>query len=126
MEKVEKVLEAVKALEAKHREALDAIAKENGFADYDALVAGFEEKVATKAKRAVKKAKATSSVPKKQRKARAKLTPQIKLEIAKAYMERGEKTAAEIAAKFGVSQFTVYKVATTKMKKPAGFVVGSV
>jgi len=61
--------------------------------------------------------KKTPAASKKQRKARAKLTREIKLEIAKAYMERGDKTAAEIAAKYGVSQYTVYKLAKTEVNK---------
>jgi len=53
---------------------------------------------ALEAKRPAKKTPAAS---KKQRKARAKLTREIKLEIAKAYMERGDRLRQKLLQSTG-------------------------
>jgi len=132
MERLEKVQLALKTLDAKqdaeeaqldqkHCEEQDAFAKENGYKNFKALMAELGPQPAPVTKKALKTAPVS---PKKQRKARAKLNPQLNQEIARAYHERGDKTAGQIAMKFGVSPYTVYKVA--KRLKPPGYTVGEI
>jgi len=131
VEKLEKVQVALKALDAKHDadeaqleqkhcEEQDSFAKENGYKSFKALMSELAPQLALEAKKPVKEAPASR---KNRPKPRAKLNARLKQEIAAAYNDRGDKTAAEIAAKFGVSQYTVYKLAKTEVKQ-VEFVVG--
>ena len=125
VEKLEKVQVALKALDAKHDaeeaqldqkhcEEQDAFAKENGYKNFKALMAELAPQPAPVTKKVLKTAPVS---PKKQRKPRAKLNPQLNQEIARAYRERGDMTAVQVAAKFGVSPYTVYKIAN-RLKPP--------
>jgi len=114
LSKLENATKAVDQAKAEHVAKLEAIATENGFKNWAEIEAALAPKVVKRGQRRATVAKA--GAPKGKRR-RAKIDDEKRAKLIQAYKNRGEKTVADIAKQFGVSEQAVYKSVRAASKK---------
>lgn len=95
MERVKRLkatVQEIEAAKARHLNELNDIAKNHGWSGYNALQGALAPQS-------------------KARKDRVYLPPSVKAKVVEAYKNRGEKTVAQVAAEFNMSEQALFSIA---------------